>query len=224
VNALSIPGEPTVFLIDDDPAMRQLLADLTCSLELPLEIFNSASVFLQQFDAMRPGCLVVEARMPGMSGLELLEKLYRDGLYCAAIAVSAKADTSTIVRAMKAGTVTFLEKPISERQLWDSLYEALECDAEYRRRQSRIDRIQRRMEKLTEGECEVLSLLLEGKMNREIAAAFRISVRTVEVRRAKIMEKMKASSLAEIIRDVLFVEFLTEEPLVKQAAKKTTSV
>ena len=221
---MPISGEPTVFLLDDDPAMRQTLADLTRSLELPLEIFDSASVFLEQYGAMRPGCLVVETRMPGVSGLDLLERLHHDGLFCASIAVSAKADAPTIVRAMKAGAVTFLEKPVAERQLWGSLHEALECDAEYRRRQSRIDRIERRMEKLTEGESAVLSLLLAGKMNREIAAALRISVRTVEVRRAKVMEKMKASSLAEIIRDVLFVEILTEEPHVKQAAIKTTFV
>jgi two-component system, LuxR family, response regulator FixJ len=209
---LATSGEPTVFLIDDDPAMRNLLAKLTRSLELPLEIFDSASVFLDKFDPLRPGCAVVETGMPGVSGLEMLERLRRDGSFCAAVAVSAEADAATIVRAMKAGAVTFLEKPVAERQLWDSLHEALERDAEYRRRQASIDRIERRMEKLTEGESEVLTLMLAGKLNREIAAALRISVRTVEVRRAKVMKKMKAATLTEIVREVLFVEFLREQP------------
>jgi two-component system, LuxR family, response regulator FixJ len=211
VKTLATTNEPTVFLLDDDPALRQAVAGLSRSLEMPSEYFGSAEDFLGQFDPTWAGCLVVEARLPGMSGLELLEKLHKEGVFFAAIAVSANADAAMAVRAMKAGAVTFLEKPIPERRLWDSLHEALQCDAEHRRQHARIERIDRRMQKLTQGESDVLALLRAGKSNREIAESFAISIRTVEVRRAKVMEKMKASSLPELLRDVFLLEFFSEK-------------
>ena len=205
-------GEPTVFLIDDDPAVRQSITELTRSLKLPVEVFGSATDFLKRFGSSRPGCLVVEVRLPGMSGLELLEKLQRDGVFFAAIVVSADASAPLAVRAMKAGAITFLEKPCRGQQLWESLQEALKRDAEQRQRHNQIARIRRRMEQLSAGESEVLSLILAGKMNREIAETLNISVRTVEVRRSMVMEKMKASSLAELIRAALLVEiFLAKQ-------------
>ena len=203
--------EPTVFLVDDDPAVRQSMAALTRSLHKPLAVFTSADEFLQQFHPLQPGCLVVEIRLPGMSGLELLEKLHRDGVSLASIAVAADAAVSASVRAMRAGAITFLAKPIGEQQLWDALAEALERDAEFRRRQTQIERIRRRMERLTEGEGDVLNLLLAGKLNREIAGSLKISVRTVEVRRAKVMEKMNASSMPEMLRDVILLEIFSDK-------------
>jgi two-component system, LuxR family, response regulator FixJ len=213
VHALTNTGEPTIFLIDDDPSMRQLIAELTRALQLPVEVFGSAVDFLKRFESSQPGCLVVEVRLPGMSGLELLEKLKRDGEFFAAIVVTADAEAPQAVRAMKAGAITFLEKPCRGQELWESLQEALKRDAEQRQRHHQIARIRRRMEQLSAGESEVLSLILAGKMNREIAETLKISVRTVEVRRAKVMEKMKASSLAELIRAALLLEiFSAKQP------------
>jgi RNA polymerase sigma factor (sigma-70 family) len=203
--------EPTVFLIDDDPVVRQSMSALTRSLKMPLEILVSADDFLNVFHPLQPGCLVAEVRLPGMSGLDLLEKLHRDGVFLASILVSSHAEVSTAVRAMRAGAITFLEKPLVGNQLWDALTEALHRDTEHRRQQTQIERIRRKMEKLNEGESEVLHLLLSGKLNREIAESLGISVRTVEVRRAKLMEKMKAATLPEMLRDVILLEFSSEK-------------
>jgi two-component system, LuxR family, response regulator FixJ len=198
----------TVFLLDDDSAVRQSMAALTRSLKIPLEICASTDDFLGKYKPLPHGCLVLEVRM---GGLELLETLHGDGTPIAAIALSAKADVATAVRAMRAGAITFLEKPLVEQQLWDALAEALARDGEYRRRQAQMERIRRRMERLTAGESEVLNLLLTGKLNREIAETLSISVRTVEVRRAKVMEKMKAPSMPEMLRDVILLEIFSEK-------------
>ena len=154
--------EPTLFLLDDDPAVRQAMSTLSRSLQMSLEIFNSAGDFLDKFDPLQHGCLVLDVRLLGKSGLELLENLHRDGIFIATIVISADAEVPTAVRAMRAGAITFLEKPLDELQLREALQEALRRDAEYRRRQTQIDRIRRRREKLTEGEGEVLALLLAG--------------------------------------------------------------
>jgi two-component system, LuxR family, response regulator FixJ len=206
---LSSGREPTVFLLDDDPAVRQAVAAMTRSLEMPLAIVASADDFFDRFDPAQPGCLVAAVQSSSPSGLELLEKLHQAGVFFAAIAVADKADAATAVRAMRAGAIDFLEKPLSEERLWSSLQETLARDAAYRQRQAQMERIRRRMEKLTDGESAVLKLIEAGKLNREIAEALGISVRTVEVRRAKLLEKMKASSLAEMLRDVILLEIFS---------------
>jgi two-component system, LuxR family, response regulator FixJ len=211
MHSLTNARQPTVFLLDDDPAARQSLAAMTRTLEMPLTVVASVNDFLDRFDPAQPGCLVVAVQSPGTNGLDLLENLHQAGVFFAAIAVSAKADVATAVRAMRAGAIDFLEKPLDDEKLWSALQEALECDAEHRRRQAQMERIRRRMEKLTTGETEVLGLLQAGKSNRAIAAALAVSVRTVEVRRAKLLEKMKAASLAEMLRDVILLEVLDEK-------------
>jgi FixJ family two-component response regulator len=203
---LTNTGEPTVFLVDGDPAVRQSLAALARSLQKPFEMYGSAAEFLDAFDSSRPGCLVTEVRLPGMSGLELLEKLQADENFFTAVVLSADAEPPTIVRAMRAGAFDFLKKQCGDQQLLESLHEALERDAVHRRRHAQIARFCARKKKLTTGESEVLDLLLAGKLNREIADSLKVSVRAVEVRRAKIMEKMKASSLAELIRAAVLAE------------------
>jgi RNA polymerase sigma factor (sigma-70 family) len=208
VAALNHNGEPTVYLLDDDSAVRQSVNSVARSLQLPVEIFATAGDFLKQFNPSRPGCIVTEARLPGMGGVELLEKIHRAGAFYAAIVVAAKADVSSAVRAMRAGAVTFLEKPCDDQQIWNSLHEALKRDADHRQRQALVDRIRRRMEKLNEGESQVLPLVLEGKKNHEIAASLKVHCRTVEERRARIMEKMKASSLADLLREAITLDIL----------------
>jgi FixJ family two-component response regulator len=204
---------PAVFLIDDDVVVREAAAAATRALELPLEVLVSPNAYLKQFDPQQPGCLVVDVHFSGTSGLDLLERFQRERVFVASVAVAATPDVLTVVRAMRAGAVTFLNKPLTEEQIAGALDEALARDDDFRRRQARIDRTRRRIEKLTEGETDVLKLLAAGKMNREIGETLNVSVRAVEVRRAKIMEKMKADTLPELLRDVFFLEFSSEEEL-----------
>ena len=125
-------AEPTVFIIDDDPAVRQALTVLVRSMHLRAEAYESAQQFLDTFDSTRPGCLLLDVRMPGISGLELLERLSRDDLRLPAIVMSAYGDVPMVVRAMKAGALNFLEKPCRDQQLWEAIQEALKWDAAHR--------------------------------------------------------------------------------------------
>ncbi len=192
--------DSTVFIIDDDPAVRQALAVLVRSMHLHAEAFESAQHFLDAFDATRPGCLLLDVRMPGISGLELLEHLSRSDVHLPSIVMSAYGDVPMVVRAMKAGALNFLEKPCRDQQLWEAIQEGLKWDAIHRQHVALKARMQRRLDHLTSGEHDVLRLLVEGKSNKTIATELDLSVRTIEVRRAKIMKKMKADSLAELIR------------------------
>jgi two-component system, LuxR family, response regulator FixJ len=199
-------GEASVFLVDRDGAPRQELADAIRALELPLSCFDSAEAFLSQFDVTHRGCLVVEAHLPGMDGVTLLEHLRRQGAEPAAIVVAAQAQFPLAVRALRAGAVNFLPRPCDRKMLWDALQEAMAIDAQRRPRTLQIARIRRRIQQLTAGERDVLTLLVDGKSNQEMAESLGISVRAVEVRRAKLLRKMKAASLAVLIRAVVLLE------------------
>jgi two-component system, LuxR family, response regulator FixJ len=192
--------EPTVFIIDDDPAVRQALTVLVRSMRLRAESYASAQQFLDAFDPMRPGCLLLDVRMPGISGLELLEQLSRSDIHMPAIVMSAYGDVPMVVRAMKAGALNFLEKPCRDQQLWEAIQEGLRWDAAHRQNVVLRIRAARRLQRLTPGEHNVLERLVDGKSNKTIATELDLSVRTIEVRRAKVMGKMKAESLAELIR------------------------
>ena len=194
-----------VYIVDDDPAMRQLLSVLVKSMQLCPESYASAHEVLDHCTPSEPGCVLLEVRMPGMSGLELLEVMRQQGIPFPVIVLSAHGDVPTAVRAMRAGAINFLEKPCREQQLWEAIQEALRFDAENRRVLARKGRIRRRLAKLTAGERNVLDRLLDGKANKDIATELDVSVRTVEVRRAKIMDKMQADSLAELVRYALEV-------------------
>lgn len=192
-----------VHIVDDDPAMRQLLSVLVKSMQLCPEPYASAREFLEYCEPSEPGCVLLDVRMPEMSGLELLEVMRQQGIPFPVIVLSAYSDVPTAVRAMRAGAINYIEKPFREQQLWEAIQEALQYDVKNRRVLSRKGRIRRRLAKLTSGERNVLDCLLEGRANKGIAAELEVSVRTVEVRRAKIMEKMEAESLAELIRFTL---------------------
>ena len=192
--------EPTVFIIDDDPAVRQALAVLVRSMRLHTETYDSAQQFLNTFDATRPGCLLLDVRMPGISGLELLEHLGNNNVHMPTIVMSAYGDVPMVVRAMKAGALNFLEKPCRDQQLWEAIQDGLRWDAAHRQHLVQRVKIAHRLQRLTVGEQNVLRRLIEGKSNKTIAAELELSVRTIEVRRAKLMKKMKAESLAELIR------------------------
>ncbi len=198
--------EPTVFIVDDDPAVRQALTVLIRSMRLRAEAYESAQQFLDSDGVTRPGCLLLDVRMPGISGLELLEQLNRSAVHMPAIVMSAYGDVPMVVRAMKAGAVNFLEKPCRDQQLWEAIQEGLRWDAVHHQQVLLQTKLSHRLQRLTAGEHQVLQRLIDGKSNKTIAAELVLSVRTIEVRRAKLMNKMKAESLAELIRLTLLAD------------------
>jgi two-component system, LuxR family, response regulator FixJ len=195
-----VEADPTVFIVDDDPAVRQALTALVRSMRLKAEAYQSAQQFLDAFDGTRPGCVLLDVRMPGTSGLALLEQFGREEIPLPAIVMSAYGDVPMVVRAMKAGALNFLEKPCRDQELWEAIQEALKWDGVHRQRAALRGKVLQRLQRLTSGERDVLELLIDGKSNKTVAAELNLSVRTVEVRRAKIMKKMKAESLAELVR------------------------
>jgi two-component system, LuxR family, response regulator FixJ len=195
--------EATIFLVDDDPAALRALMTTVRVVFPRVEAFSSSSEFLAAYRDDRPGCLVLDVAMPGMNGLELQRKLVRDKVGLPVIFVTGHANVAMAVEAMQLGAINFLEKPVQEQQLWDSIRKALDLDAQNRRRHARRKHAEERLRKLTPGEREVLNLILEGKMNKEIAAELGLSIRTVEDRRAKIMKKMEAGCVAELVQLVM---------------------
>jgi two-component system, LuxR family, response regulator FixJ len=196
----TVDNEPSVFIIDDDPAVRQALTVLVRSMRLQTQSFESAQQFLDNFDRTQPGCMLLDVRMPGISGMELLERLRQEDVHLPAIVMSAYGDVPMVVRAMKAGALNFLEKPCRDQQLWEAIHEAIQWDAAHRQKLAFRDKVLRRLQRLTPGEQIVLRMLINGRSNKAIAEELKLSVRTIEVRRAKVMKKMKAESLAELIR------------------------
>ena len=195
--------EATIFLVDDDPITLQLMLATVQIVYPRVETFSSAAEFLAAYHPDRPGCLVLDVGLAGMSGLELQKRLIRDKIPLPVVFVTGHANVAMAVEAMQLGAVHFLVKPVQEQQLWDSIRKALELDSQNRRRLARRRRAEERLSKLTPGEREVLNLILEGKMNKEIAAELHLSTRTIEDRRAKLMKKMDAQCLAELVQLVM---------------------
>jgi RNA polymerase sigma factor (sigma-70 family) len=192
--------EATVFLVDDDPAVLRSLTALVKVVFPHVESYTSAAEFLDDYEPGQPGCLVLDVAMPGMSGLELQRQLCERKIDLPIVFVTGHANVQMAVGAMQAGAVNFLEKPFREQDLWDSVRKALEQDECNRRRMARRQSINERMTALSDGEREVLDLILEGKYNKEIAAELGLSIRTVEDRRARLMKKMQAGSVAELVQ------------------------
>jgi two-component system, LuxR family, response regulator FixJ len=197
-----VSNEATVFLVDDDPATLRALATVVKVVFPRVATFSSAAEFLAAY-RQQPGCLVLDVAMPGMSGLELHRKLVQDKVALPVVFVTGHGNVPMAVEAMQMGAVNFLEKPIQEQELWSSIRRALELDEQQRRRRARRQRADERLGRLTAGEREVLNLILEGKLNKEIATELGLSTRTVEDRRAKLMKKMGAKSLAELVQLVM---------------------
>lgn len=195
-----VEPEPTVFIIDDDPDARRVLGALVASMRLEARAYASAGEFLGAYDGSAPGCVLLDIRLPDISGLDLIERFRQQGIHLPVIVVSAHGDVPTVVEAMKAGAVDFLERPCREHQLWKSVHEAIRRDAESRKRLARQRAVRSRLARLTEGEQDVLRRLVAGETNRQIADELGLSVRTIEVRRSKVMRKMKANSLAHLVR------------------------
>ena len=192
--------EPTVFLVDDDPAVLRSLTALVEVVFPKVKAYGSATEFLAAYQSPCPGCLVLDVAMPGLNGLELQRKLIQDKIDLPIVFITGHGNVQMAVNAMQAGAVNFLEKPFREQELWDSIRKALELDAQNRRRKARRQRVEERLALLSEGERSVLNLILEGKLNKEIAAELGLSNRTVEDRRARLMKKMGAQSVAELVQ------------------------
>jgi two-component system, LuxR family, response regulator FixJ len=194
-----VSDEATVFLVDDDPAVLRSLAALVKVLFPRVATFLSAAEFLAAYHD-QPGCLVLDVAMAGMSGLELHRKLIHDKVALPVVFITGYGNVAMAVEAMQLGAVNFLEKPVQEQELWDSIRKALALDAQIRRRSARRQHAEERLVRLSAGEREVLNSILEGRTNKQIAAELNLSTRTVEDRRAKLMKKMGAKSLAELVQ------------------------
>ena len=194
------PGTGTVFLIDDDPGVRDSLALLLSLKGLSTQLFASAESFLETYQPDQAGCVLTDLRMPGMTGLELQAALRARRLDLPVVVLTAHGDVATARAALKNGAFDFLEKPIDDAMLLDVLHNALRVDRERRAAATARSSSDRRMERLTERERQILSLLAAGHQNREIATQLGISPRTVEVHKARIMEKLACRSLADLIR------------------------
>ncbi len=209
----------TVFVVDDDPAVRKSLRWLIESVGLHVRTFASGSEFFEEYDPTRPGCLVLDVRMPGMSGLDLQERLRENGQQVPILVMTAFAEVPMAVRAMKLGAVHFFEKPVNDQELLDHIQAALLADLQRRERDKRAEEIQARYERMTKRESEVLTHVVGGFSSKEIGAKLKVSFKTVEAHRAKIMKKMEADSVPHLIR--LFLSLNAPNPLADDDSAET---
>lgn len=190
----------TVFIVDDDPSIRIAMQALLESVNLGHEVFASADEFLQREDQYRAGCLVLDIRMPGLGGLELQEELIKRGSTLPIIFITGHGDVPMAVDAMQKGAVDFIQKPFRDQELLDRVREALYTDRERRAEREKLAEVETRLQRLTNREREVFDLVVTGKPNKVIAYELDVSQRTVEIHRARVMEKMEARSLADLVR------------------------
>ncbi|MFA7429307.1 MAG: response regulator [Rhodospirillaceae bacterium] len=194
---------PIIFVVDDDAAMRHSLEFLLSTLGQPVHVYASAEAFLEAWQPDQPGCLVLDVRMPGMSGLQLQRALSDRGAPLSIVFISGHGDIPMVVRVMQAGAVVFLEKPFNDQDLLDNVAAGLERAAEAAVKAERAADVTARINSLTAREREVMRLVAEGKPNKVIAFDLDISIKTVEVHRARVMEKMAVGSVAELARVLL---------------------
>lgn len=192
--------EPTVFIVDDDAAIRFAMQALMESVDLPHEIYDSADEFLASEPAQRPGCLVLDIRMPGLGGLELQQELIDRDNSLPIIFITGHGDVPMAVEAMQKGAVDFIQKPFRDQELLDRIRKALATDEERREKRQQRSAVQARLDKLTKREREVFDLVVTGKPNKIIAFELDVSQRTVEIHRARVMDKMQAKSLADLVK------------------------
>ena len=197
------PLPATVYVVDDDASTRELLAWLMKRNGLEAQVFADAKSFLDAYRPERPGVLVLDINMPGMSGLDLQQSLKEQGVVLPVIFLSGGADVTKAVRAVKEGAIDFIEKPFDYQRIIALVQEAIGRDVQARAGRDRDRAVCVRVAQLTQREREVLDQVVAGKMNREIAGSLAISIKTVEAHRAKIMEKLEVDSVAELVQVVL---------------------
>ncbi len=191
---------PTVFVVDDDPSIREAVASLLRSVDLEVRTFGSSQDFLQSQRPDGPGCLILDVRLPGLSGLDLQQVLSRSHSGVPIIFITAHADIPMSVSAMKAGAVEFLTKPFREQDLLDAVRTAVDWDRARRQRDDGVEEVKRRYETLTPRERQILRLVISGKLNKQAAALLGISEITVKVHRGQVMRKMNAKTLAGLLQ------------------------
>jgi FixJ family two-component response regulator len=193
-------GMPTVFIIDDDRGMRQSIQDLVESVGLHAESFATGGEFLNRKRTNDPSCLVLDVRLPQMSGLDFQRQLAEAGIQIPIIFVTAHGDVPMSVRALKSGAVEFLTKPFRDQELLDAIQQALQRDRAERDRQAEIHDLQERHGALTAREQQVMALVVSGMLNKQIASEIGTSEATVKIHRGNVMRKMKTGSVVDLVR------------------------
>ena len=192
--------ELTVFIVDDDEPVRDAIGMLLDTVDIPYRGYGDAQAFLEDFDSAQTGCLVLDIRMPGMSGLELQEQLIEMKASIPIVFITGHGDIPMAVEAMRRGAVDFIRKPFRDQELLDRIHEALSVDDEQRSREADIDAVRAKVAKLTPRETEVFDRVTAGQANKVIAIELGISERTVEIHRSQVMQKTGVRTLADLVR------------------------
>lgn len=207
---------PTVFIVDDDRDFRESLVTLVSAMGHRVEAFDCAQSFRSSFKTGRPGCLLLDIRMPGESGVEMYAEMVRSGRRTPVIFITAHADVSTAVAAMKTGAVEFLEKPFERIRLAELIERALTLDAEWRRADQRFQDLDQTIQKLSDNDRETLQLIFEGATNKAMAAKLFISERAVELRRQRLMQRLEVRSVPELLELAITHRVLSELRAVRR--------